>query len=84
MSSCKESVDNDGADVATILGSMRFFKKRAGEYFDELQKEKKAQAELRWELEVCAFTCGYSVNIVYVCFVYVFTLCLAATESSHS
>ena len=54
--SSKEFADNNGADVPTILGSMRFFKKRAGEYFDELQKERKAQAELRWELEVCPFT----------------------------
>ena len=58
ISSSKESVDNNGADVPTILGSMRFFKKRAGEYFDELQKERKEQAELRWELEVCAVYCG--------------------------
>ena len=44
--------------MPTFLGSIRFFKKRAGEYFDELLKERKVQAELRWELEVCALYCG--------------------------
>ena len=54
VSSNKELIAEDQkiADVPTILGSMRFFKKRAGEYFDELQKVKKLQSELRWELEV--------------------------------
>ena len=33
------------ADVPTLLGSMRFFKKRAEEYFEEIQK-------LRLEVEV--------------------------------
>jgi len=31
---------------------MFYFKKRAEEYFNELQKEKKLQAELKWEPEV--------------------------------
>ena len=51
-------MDNNGAYVSTILGSMQFFKKRAGEYFDKLLKERKVQAELHWELKVCALYCG--------------------------
>ena len=50
-SSTRESELKSG-DVPTILGSMLFFKKRAQEYFDELQKEKKVHAELQWEVEV--------------------------------
>ena len=80
VSSCKESVNNDGADVATILGSMRFFKKRAGEYFDELQKERKAQAELRWELEVCAFTVD-SVLILCMYVLYTYVLCVTLLQN---
>ena len=52
MSANKES-EPVSDNVPTILGSMRFFKKRAEEYFDELQKEKKLHSELLWEVEVC-------------------------------
>ena len=45
---------------------MRFFKKRAEEYFDELQKEKKLHSELLWEVEV-RMCVGVYVPSEYVC-----------------
>ena len=50
---------------------MRFFKKRAEEYFDELQKEKKVHAELQWEVEVlyvntiCVHVRNISISIFH-------------------
>lgn len=64
MSSSTSSSDKDSPEmlgnvpVTSIFGSMLYFKKRAGEYLDELQKERKVQAELKWELEVNLIYCN--------------------------
>ena len=42
---------------------MRFFQKRAEEYFDALKKEKKLHAELQWEIEVRMYTSIHTCNI---------------------
>lgn len=44
--------------MATFLGSAQYYKNKAEKLFDELNKEKKVQSQLRWDLEVCALYRG--------------------------
>ncbi|XP_065909022.1 uncharacterized protein [Dysidea avara] len=52
QNSSSSSEDQSGGKMAELMGSYKYFKKRADEYLEELQKERAMQSQLKWELEV--------------------------------
>jgi len=50
--------------MAELMGSCKYFKKRADEYLEELQKERAVQSQLKWELEVHIYIQAHVAYIV--------------------
>ena len=89
QNSSLSSEDQNGGKIAELMGTCKYFRKRADEYLEELQREREVQSQLKWELEVQCTVCACAVYCLCMCCVlcalYIpYSVCILVHSDMHT